>query len=307
MAGVHCEICGGSLVAASRSTMFICEHCGIRYPKNKVRRMLFKDAGVDSKAPLTQEETKRLHALVKKYFKEENFVDAENVTNRILSANSDDEIGNYYFDILCQMKKDFKIERCRLIKYEGKDKEVHIPKTIQSIADGAFQNNKTIESVVIPEGVISIGHDAFNGCTNLKSIKLPASLSFISYRCFTQCESLTEIKLPEKLKFFGDFAFCGCTSLEKINIPPLLTTIPRNTFANCCNLRDFKLGKAVTSIGCGAFKGCSNLENIGDISQVLFIGDNAFKGCDRLQKPKIQNPRFMSNGWEKYTKEHKMD
>ncbi|MDO4542303.1 MAG: leucine-rich repeat domain-containing protein [Bacillota bacterium] len=307
MAGVHCEICGGNLVAASRSTMFICEHCGISYPKNKVRRMLFKDAGVDSNAPISSEEMSHLRELVKKYFREENFIDAENVTKRILSADGDDEVGNYYFDILCKMKKEFRIERRRLIKYVGKDTTVRIPKTTLAIAGSAFQDNKEVEKIIIPEGVISIEHDAFNGCTSLKHIELPSTLSFIGYRCFSQCESLVEVKLPDKVKFLGDFAFCGCSSLEKINIPPKLTTIGRNTFANCSELKDFTLGPSVTSIGCGAFKECRSLGNIGDISKILFIGENAFKGCDNLVKPRIEKDRFMSNGWEKYARENKLN
>ncbi len=307
MAGVHCEICGGNLVAASRSTMFVCEHCGIRYPKNKVRRMFFKDAGVDSKAPVTEEEMRHLHAMVKKYFREENFIDAENVTNRILSADSDDEVGNRYFEVLCKMKIDFKIERRTLIKFVGKETKVRIPKMTKAIGNGAFQNNTAIESVEVPEGVISLGHDAFNGCVNLKSIKLPSTLSFIGDHCFAQCESLKEVILPEKMKFLGDFAFWKCGSLSKVNIPPKMTTIGRNTFAYCYNLSDFKLGKGITSIGCGAFKDCGKLTDIGDISRVPFIGEKAFKGCDKLKKPHIDHPRFMSNGWEKYAKENHLE
>lgn len=307
MAGVHCEICGGNLVAASRSTMFICEHCGIRYPKNKVRRMFFKDAGVDSNAPVSEEEMQHLHAMVKKYFREENFVDAENVTNRILAADNDDEIGNRYFDILCKMKIDFKIERRNLIKYVGKETNVRVPKLAKAIGNCAFQDNKEIEHVVIPEGVVSLGHDAFNGCVKLKSIELPASLSFIGYRTFAQCESLEEVTLPESVKNIGDFAFCSCTSLRKINIPPKVTTIGRNTFAHCTALTDFKLGDGITAIGCGAFKGCAELTDIGDLTKVPFIGENAFKGCAKLVKPRIEQERFMSNGWEKYARENKLD
>lgn len=69
--------------------------------------MLFKDSGIESNAPATEEEIQRFHWLLKKYFDEENFVDAEKMTTRILEADPEDKIANEYFDVLCQMKKRF--------------------------------------------------------------------------------------------------------------------------------------------------------------------------------------------------------
>ena len=111
MAGVHCEICGGNLVAAERSTMFICEHCGIKYPKDKVRRMLFKRFRDRIQCTCHRGRDQSLPPSAKKYFDEENFVDAEKMTNRILEADPEDKMANDYFDVLCQMKKDFRVER----------------------------------------------------------------------------------------------------------------------------------------------------------------------------------------------------
>lgn len=304
MAGVHCEICGGNLVAASRSTMFICDHCGIKYPKNKVRRMFFKDAGVDSNAPVTDEEMERFYHLVEKYFKEENFIDAELVTNRILGANADDPIGNKYFDLLIEMKRDFCVERGILVKYKGKDAMVKVPKLVTAIGNNAFQNNTTIEEVVIPDGVLSLGHDAFHGCSSLKKVTLADSVSFIGYRTFAGCENLTEINLPDGIKFLGDFAFCNCKSLQNVNIPKKMNTINRNAFAFCESLTKLNIGKHITAIGCGAFKGCKNLKTIGSLKEVLFIGTGAFKDCDLMEFDHEPIHRFMDNGLEKYKREN---
>ena len=304
MAGVHCEICGGNLVAASRSTMFICDHCGIKYPKNKVRRMFFKDAGVDSNAPVTDEEMERFHHLVEKYYREENFVDAELMTNRILGANPDDPVGNQYFDLLIEMKRDFRVERGNLVKYTGKKAVVNIPKLVTAIGNGAFQNNAVVEEIIIPHGVISIGHDAFNGCVHLKKITVADTVSFVGYRAFAGCENLEAICLPDGVKFLGDFAFCNCRGLKKINLPQKINTINRNTFAGCESLTELTMTKNITSIGCGAFKGCKSLTGVGSLQDVLFIGTGAFKGCDKLRFEDVKEQRFMDNGLAKYKQEN---
>ncbi|MEG0874861.1 MAG: leucine-rich repeat domain-containing protein [Clostridiales bacterium] len=306
MAGVHCEICGGNLVAASKSTMFVCEHCGIQYPKNKVRRMFFKDAGVDSNAPATKEEMDRFHHMVEKYFKEENFVDAENTTNRILSANPDDKIGNYYFDILCKMKMDFQIERGTLVKYIGKEAIVRIPKIVTAIDNSAFKNNNIIEEIFVPQGVLSLGHDAFNNCPKLKKVELPISTTFIGYRCFFNCTALVDINITDNLKFLGDYAFAQCESLKNIHISKKLTAINRHTFASCSSLENIEIAANITAIGCGAFKDCKKLKSIGSVEKVPFIGENAFKGCDSMEHISVKEHRFMSNGWEKYQEENQM-
>ena len=156
--------------------------------------MLFKDSGIESNAPATEEEIQRFHWLLKKYFDEENFVDAEKMTTRILEADPEDKIANEYFDILCQMKKDFQVERGILVKYTGKESIVHVPRLVTAIGGSAFQGCETVESIVLPDGVKSLGNSAFCGCVNLKEIVIPHGVTFIGYRAFDGCRSLISVK-----------------------------------------------------------------------------------------------------------------
>ena len=300
MAGVHCEICGGNLVAAERSTMFICEHCGIKYPKDKVRRMLFKDSGIESNAPATEEEINRFHRLLKKYFDEENFVDAEKMTNRILEVDPEDKMANDYFDVLCQMKKDFRVERGILVKYTGKAADVHVPRLVTAIGDKAFQNCETVVSITLPQGVRSLGNYAFSGCTHLKSIELPRGVTFIGYRAFARCTSLESLQLPDTVKFIGNYAFYDCRNLKALDLPPRVPTIGRGTFSHCQKLSAMRFPKRVKNIGDYAFQDCISLKTVGPFDEIMAIGEGAFDHCPSLEEIKIPH-RFMDNATAPYS------
>lgn len=61
-----------------------------------------------------------------------------------------------------------------LVKYP-QDKEgtsYSIPDGVYTIAKGAFQGNKHLETIRIPSSVSYIGEDAFADCTNLKNIEI---------------------------------------------------------------------------------------------------------------------------------------
>ena len=79
---------------------------------------------------------------------------------------------------------------------EGKDKSsVKIdnvaPETsdvkVTSIAESAFENNTSIQSVVIPEGIETIGPKAFQNCSNLTTIEFPSTLTSIGEKAFNGC------------------------------------------------------------------------------------------------------------------------
>ena len=54
-------------------------------------------------------------------------------------------------------------------KYTGTDEEVVIPEGVNIISAGAFEGNKSINSVVLPNTVTCIDSRAFRGCSSLLS------------------------------------------------------------------------------------------------------------------------------------------
>lgn len=93
---------------------------------------------------------------------------------------------------------DFVIEDSVLVSYTGSDSEIIIPENVVTIADGAFRDNQTLQSISAPS-VTSIGSGAFENCPALQSASFPDA---------------TQI---------GDFAFRGCNNLEQLGISSATT------------------------------------------------------------------------------------
>lgn len=102
--------------------------------------------------------------------------------------------------------------------YKSRVKEVNLPKSIDSISEGAFKNCKNIKSIKLPANIIQIGDSAFENCKNLK-----------------------EIKIPSKVVTIGNFAFKGCSSLKSLTFPKSVSTIFVGAFDNCKNLKSVKI------------------------------------------------------------------
>ena len=79
-----------------------------------------------------------------------------------------------------------------------------IPDGIIKIADKAFENCTSIESIKIPDSVTTIGDFAFNGCTSLKSIAIPNGVTLINDYTFQSCTSLTSIVIPKSITMVGN-------------------------------------------------------------------------------------------------------
>ena len=105
-----------------------------------------------------------------------------------------------------------------LLSYEGKDKDVKIPSKVKgvpitSIADWAFDENKTMETVSIPSTVTKIGEASFNACTALKRVNLPKNLTKISASAFWYCTNLKQVFIYDKVTSIGKNAFTGCKNI----------------------------------------------------------------------------------------------
>lgn len=131
---------------------------------------------------------------------------------------------------------DFKMEGSTLVSYQGKDKNVTIPGTVETIGRGAFEENKNIEQVTIPGSVEKIEPYAFWGCDNLENISIGKGLDRVGDYAFSNCISLKNMVLPSNVASIGVRAFEDCTNLTDITIPPQTSDIHESAFEGCSSL-----------------------------------------------------------------------
>lgn len=164
--------------------------------------------------------------------------------------------------------------------------DVTIPSTlggykVTAIAEKAFNNRDSFNSVTIPDSVITIGNEAFKASA-LTSIKFGKGLKTIAANAFAFCTGLTSLSIPDNVTTIGEYAFYNCTSLAKVTIGKGVTTIPNNAFNTCTNLEDLTIGNNVTTIGNSAFINCYSLTSIAMPDSLTTIDSSAFRSCNSL-------------------------
>lgn len=130
----------------------------------------------------------------------------------------------------------FQMEGSTLTRYRGTEKNVSIPDTVQTIGQGAFEENKNIELVVVPNSVKRIEAYAFWGCDNLDTVVLGKGLSDVGDYAFTNCTGLEQIAIPSTATSIGTEAFKDCVNLKDVTIPPETVNIAESAFDGCYQL-----------------------------------------------------------------------
>ena len=176
--------------------------------------------------------------------------------------------------------------------YKGKvTGKVVIPETVSyknrlfsvtEIADKAFLNCESLESIIIHNGVISIGTYAFGNCYRLTKVKIPYGVTELGNGAFTGCFRLTNVIIPDSVKKINN-AFMQC-GIKSIAIPDSVTSISENAFQRCVDLISVTIGNGVTSIGEYTFSGCASLTRITIPDGVTSIGKYAFSDCASLTR-----------------------
>lgn len=178
--------------------------------------------------------------------------------------------------------RDFVIKNGELTKYKGNSTAVKIPDGVIKIAFSAFDNCRSIETLVFPDSVVNIGDWAFSNCRSLKNIALPSRLKAIGEYAFNNCKSLANIVIPDTVSMIGNSAFQECGALAHIAIPYGVTSIGNNMFYCCKMLKSIDIPESVTSIGKDTFYECISLESVRIPRGVTSIGKNAFASCGSL-------------------------
>ena len=121
-----------------------------------------------------------------------------------------------------------------ITKYTGSGGDVTIPETINGlpvteIADGAFEKQDTVTSVIIPDSITSIGFSAFSVCTSLTNVTIGNGVTAIQNSTFTGCSKLTNVRIGNHVKIIQSYAFAGCP-LKNLMIPDSVTYIEKAAF-----------------------------------------------------------------------------
>ena len=98
---------------------------------------------------------------------------------------------------------------------EGTVEIINLNNSASFVANMAFQNNKTIQTVNLPYAT-SVGEQAFQNCNSLSQVNLPMCSS-IGGQAFNYCYSLTQVSIP-MCSSIDWYIFGYCSSLSEITI-----------------------------------------------------------------------------------------
>lgn len=156
-----------------------------------------------------------------------------------------------------------------------------IGKHVSEIANNAFRNCESLQSVVIPNSVTGLGHRAFLGCKSLKSIIIPTSVTGIGQLAFADCDAMTSAFIPNSITAMGYNLFAHCKSLSSVTLQDGLECIGYGAFSICASLTSISIPDSVTKIETTAFCG-SALKSIHISSHVEAIDARALSFCENL-------------------------
>ena len=205
--------------------------------------------------------------------------------------------------------------------------KIVVPESVTSIANRAFQSNRSLESITLPfvgntlngttnthfgyifgasgysgnsqyvpaslkEVIITggtIDSSAFYDCNSIESIVILSNITTINKSTFYKCNGLINVTLPNTLETIDKYAFQRCTSLKNITLPNNLKTIVESAFITCTSLQSINIPDSVTEIGASAFSGCSALTNVKLSNKLTTLNMSLFSNCTSLETIDIPN------------------
>lgn len=207
-----------------------------------------------------------------------------------------------------------------LISYPSSKESVSytIPNTVTHFAEGAFQPNTYLETLVIPSSVASLPAGMLSGYSSLRSLTVPylgasaesaSPLGYLfgttsysgSYKAgtyyipstlttvtvlggeipasaFAKCTSLTGVTLPDGLTAIPSYCFQGCTGLSAVSFPASVASIGESAYSGCTGLTELDLPATITSVADYAFANCTGLETVTVIPGITSFSE-VFDNC----------------------------
>ena len=108
---------------------------------------------------------------------------------------------------------------------------ITIPATVTEIDNSAFENCRSIRSIVFGSETAPAGAGQYAPAAN------GSALWRIGNWAFYNCHELQHLDIPEGVTEIGDGAFYGCVYLEDMVLPASVQTIGDNTFALCAKVQ----------------------------------------------------------------------
>lgn len=156
--------------------------------------------------------------------------------------------------------------------------------TVGAIANQAFKDKTTLQSVSIPTSYTSLGDETFSGCTALTTVNWTGegtNLTALGTNLFQGCSSLQELTIPASVTELGAGCFSN-TALKTVTLPSTLTTISDQLFSGDEALESINIPEGVKTIGKSAFEGCKGLTSIELPAGLEEFGTRTFTNCIKL-------------------------
>ncbi|MBR3818604.1 MAG: InlB B-repeat-containing protein [Clostridia bacterium] len=183
--------------------------------------------------------------------------------------------------------------------------EVHLPETIETIAQRSFFACSELNSVNFPENLVTIGSEAFYECKGLTDIFIPSNVQSIGNLAFTKCNNIKTFTVDGANKFYlsssgvlfdkNQTTLIQCPSKiaeiypEKTNfvVPFGVEEISNFAFDEFLDLSYIELPETLKTIGDCAFLNCRGIQEIIIPDAVNYIGSGAFAECHGLFSVKL--------------------
>ena len=157
------------------------------------------------------------------------------------------------------------------ILFEAKEAEGALNftgKGITRIADGAFQGNTKVTSIVFDKSLKAIGKNAFNGCENLTTLDLPNTVETFGVHAFQDCTSLSVV---------GDYRMAGNYVIVAV--------------VDTDNAK-YTVGDEIIYVAESAFSSCTESPVVCfESTEAPLAGQNAFSSVSRF---------YVADGYEQY-------
>lgn len=232
------------------------------------------------------------------------FNEAEALAN--VTCSNVIRIGRDAFDNTAYIQKQYELPGIIVIgktayayvEVDGGAANLDVYEGIESIADGAFEDNDTIVSVTISSTVSHIGEGAFAYCDNIQSIRVDAAnASYYSQDNAVLQEVSGGIRLlrgvdaiPEGVTEIAAKAFSGSAKVVNVVMSDQITALGAEAFAECLNLTSVVLSDGLTALESFVFSGATSLQNVTVSPGIRSVSGTAFSGCTALSTVTIDSP-----------------